>query len=67
MNFYLKLKETIFSVAPIMLLVLLLGVTIAPLGGQLLLQFMLGGVMVIIGLAIFLYCRDSRMAVLPQA
>ena len=58
MNFYLKLKETIFSVAPIMLLVLLLGVTIAPLGGQLLLQFMLGGVMVIIGLAIFLLGVD---------
>ena len=63
MNFYLKLKETVFSVAPIMILVLLLGVTIAPLGGQLLLQFMLGGVMVIIGLAIFLLGVD--IGILP--
>ena len=63
MNFYLKLKETVFSVAPIMFLVLLLGVTIAPLGGQLLMQFMLGGVMVIIGLAIFLLGVD--IGILP--
>lgn len=63
MNFYLKLKETVFSVAPIMLIVLLLGVTVAPLGGELLLQFTLGGVMVIVGLTIFLLGVD--MGILP--
>lgn len=63
MNFYLKLKETVFSVAPIMLLVFLLGVTIAPLGFHLLVQFMLGGVMVIIGLAVFLLGVD--IGILP--
>lgn len=63
MNFYLKLKETVFSVAPIMLIVLLLGVTVAPLGGELLLQFTLGGIMVIVGLTIFLLGVD--MGILP--
>ena len=51
MNFYAKLKETVFSVAPVMGLVLLIGSTVAPLGGDMLLRFFLGGLMVIAGLA----------------
>lgn len=63
MNFYLKLKETIFSVAPIMLLVFLLGVTVAPLGKGLLVQFFFSGLMVIVGLTIFLLGVD--IGILP--
>ena len=63
MNFYLKLKETISSVAPIMALVAVLGLTIAPLGGGTLARFLVGGVMVILGLAIFLLGVD--IGILP--
>ncbi len=63
MNFYLKLKENISSVTPVMVLVLILGVTIAPLGGELLLRFLIGGVMVIVGLSVFLLGVD--IGILP--
>ncbi|MGI5070832.1 DUF1538 domain-containing protein [Treponema pectinovorum] len=63
MNFYLKLKETISSVAPIMILVFLLGFTIAPLGKNLLIQFFFSGCLVIIGLTIFLIGVD--IGILP--
>lgn len=63
MNFYQKFKETVYSVAPIMILVLLLGVTIAPLGASTLLRFVVGGVLVIIGLTIFLFGVD--IGILP--
>lgn len=63
MNFYLKLKETVFSVAPIMGLVFVLGLTVAPLGSALLLRFLTGGVMVIVGLTIFLLGVD--IGILP--
>lgn len=63
MNFYLKLKETVFSVAPIMGLVFVLGLTVAPLSSVLLLRFLTGGVMVIVGLTIFLLGVD--IGILP--
>ena len=63
MNFYAKLKETVFSVAPVMGLVLLIGSTVAPLGGDMLLRFFLGGLMVIAGLAVFLTGVD--IGILP--
>ncbi len=63
MNFYQKLKETFFSVAPVMLLVFILSVTAAPLGSRLLLEFLTGGVLVIIGLTLFLLGVD--IGILP--
>lgn len=58
MNILQKLKETISSVTPIMAIVLLLGVTIAPLGWNLISRFLFGGVLVIFGLTIFLLGID---------
>lgn len=63
MNFYLKLKETISSVLPIMLIVLALGLTVAPLSLFVLLRFIAGGIMVILGLTIFLSGVD--IGILP--
>nr|MBP3281391.1 DUF1538 domain-containing protein [Treponema sp.] len=63
MNWYLKLKETISSVAPIMLLVFILGNTIAPIGGETMSRFLVGGVLVILGLTIFLMGVD--IGILP--
>ena len=58
MNIFQKLKETISSVLPIMVIVLLLGVTIAPLGWALIGRFLVGGVLVILGLTVFLLGID---------
>lgn len=63
MNFYLKFKETVFSVVPVMAIVLLLGVTIAPLSGSMLLNFIEGGILVIFGLTVFLVGVD--IGILP--
>ena len=53
MDFLAKLKETLLSVVPIVALVLLLHFTIAPLGGMLV-PFLVGAVMLVLGLSLFL-------------
>ena len=63
MNLLQKFKETISSVLPIMVIVLLLGVTVAPLGADLILRFLVGGVLLIFGLTIFLLGVD--IGILP--
>ena len=63
MNLLQKLKETISSVLPIMAIVLILGLTRAPLGSDLLVRFILGGVLLILGLTVFLLGVD--IGILP--
>ena len=53
MDFLSKLKETLLSVLPIVGLVLVLHFTIAPLGSMLL-PFLIGAVMLVLGLSLFL-------------
>jgi hypothetical protein len=54
MNLLEKFKETVVSVVPIMLIVFILGLTLAPIGWPLILQFAIGGGLLIAGLTIFL-------------
>ncbi len=63
MNLLLKLKETISSVLPIMAIVFILGITVAPLGAELLVRFLAGGVLLILGLTVFLLGVD--IGILP--
>lgn len=49
-----KLKETLISVTPVMAIVIVLGLTAAPLGRGTLLRFVIGGGLLIIGLTLFL-------------
>lgn len=63
MNLLSKFKETGISVFPILIIVLVLNMTIAPIGWDLLIQFMLGGAFIIVGLSIFLLGTD--IGVLP--
>lgn len=58
MNILTKFKETIISVLPVILIVLLLGFTIVPLDKFLLVRFVIGGFLLIIGLTIFLLGVD---------
>ena len=60
MDFVKKLKETMISVLPVMVIVLVLNFTIAPLG-DLFWPFILGGIMLIIGLSLFLAGTDIGM------
>lgn len=58
MNIINKLKETAFSVIPVMAIVVFLGLTIAPLGKVEILRFLFGGILLIVGLTIFLVGVD---------
>ncbi len=58
MNILVKLKETVTSVLPVMLIVFILGLTVAPLGASLMLRFLIGGVLLILGLTVFLLGVD---------
>ena len=53
-----KFREVTLAVIPITVIVLLLNFTIAPLGLPLLLRFLLGAVLIVIGLSIFLFGVD---------
>ena len=48
-----KTKESVGAVLPIMLIVLLLGFTVAPLSSDILVEFIIGAVLVIIGMVFF--------------
>lgn len=63
MNLFQKLKETLSSVLPIMGIVLLLGLTVAPLGVVSITRFLVGGIFVILGLTIFTWGVD--IGILP--
>ena len=58
MNILNKLKETAVSVLPVMLVVILLGTTAVPLGAKTIWNFILGGLLLIVGLTIFLLGVD---------
>ena len=63
MNIFAKFKETAFSVLPIMIVVVLLSGTIAPLEKGTIIRFVFGGILVIFGLTLFLLGVD--IGILP--
>ena len=58
MNIINKLKETSISVIPVMVIVLVLGLTAVPMSGIMIGRFVFGGFLLIIGLTIFLLGVD---------
>ena len=58
MNILTKLKDTAISVLPVMVIVCLLGFTVVPVEKILLFRFMVGGLLLIIGLTVFLLGVD---------
>lgn len=61
-----KFKEVVGSVFPIALLVIVLNFTVAPLGGDLLVKFLIGTATIIIGLTIFLIGIDQSVSSIGQ-
>ncbi len=53
-----KFKEVLYAVLPITIIVLILNYTITPLETHLLLRFLLGALLIILGLSIFLFGVD---------
>lgn len=58
MNILHKLKETAVSVLPVMAIVLFLGIFVVPMEKFLLIRFVIGGLLLILGLTIFLLGVD---------
>jgi hypothetical protein len=58
MNLLQKFKETLSSVLPIMVIVLILGLTVVHLEHAVLIRFVAGGLLVILGLTVFLLGVD---------
>lgn len=65
-DFIEKFKESVISVVPIMLIVVLLHFTIAPLREGQLLQFLVGGALLILGLSTFLVGAEIWMVPFGQ-
>lgn len=61
-----KVKEVLFSVLPIVFIVLVLHFTVAPLPPALLLAFLVGSVLVVLGLTIFLFGIDQGLEPIGQ-
>jgi hypothetical protein len=53
-----KFKEVLYSVLPITIIVLVLNFTIAPLATHLLIRFLLGAILITLGLSVFLFGAD---------
>lgn len=58
MNIFSKLKEIIFSVLPIMVVVMILNFTLVPMQTETITRFLIGGIFVILGLTFFLFGVD---------
>ena len=58
-----QLKEVSFSVLPITFLVIILNFTIVPVETEMLLRFLIGALLVILGLGIFLF--GANLGVVP--
>lgn len=65
-NFMAKLHESVISVVPVMAIVMLLHLTIAPLPEGQLPSFLVGGTLLILGLTIFLIGADLGMVPFGQ-
>lgn len=57
-----KLKEVLYAVLPITILVLILNFTLAPLDTSLFIRFIIGAIFIIFGLTIFLFGVDIGIA-----
>jgi hypothetical protein len=66
LEFVEKIKESAVSVVPVMALVILLHLTITPLDSGSVVNFLVGGVLLILGLAVFLVGAELGMVAFGQ-
>lgn len=62
-----KLKEVLFAVLPITVMVLILNFTLTPLDSTLIIRFVMGAFLIIIGLSIFLFGVDLGITPIGQS
>ncbi|MFC5465016.1 DUF1538 domain-containing protein [Lederbergia graminis] len=61
-----KLKEVLYAVIPITVIVLLLNFTVIHLESSLIIRFIIGAILIIIGLSIFLFGVDIGLTIIGQ-
>ena len=61
-----KLKEVLYAVLPITIMVLILSFTVVPLDFIVLIQFIIGAILIVIGLSIFLLGVDTAIIPIGQ-
>jgi len=61
-----KLREVVFTILPVMLLVLFFHIAVSPLEGELPVRFLIGSVVCIVGLTLFLLGVDVAIAPVGQ-
>ena len=64
MQLLTKIKENTLCVLPVMAIVIILNFTIAPVGAETLIRFIIGSVLVILGLSLFL--MGAEIGILPM-
>jgi hypothetical protein len=62
-----KLKEVSYAVLPITLIVLILNFTVTPLGASTFIRFLIGALLIILGLSIFLFGVDIGVSPIGQS
>ncbi|WP_079529269.1 DUF1538 domain-containing protein [Halobacillus hunanensis] len=62
-----KLKEVLFAVLPITAMVLILNFILIPLDASLIIRFIIGSILIIVGLSIFLFGVDIGITPIGQA
>lgn len=65
-NLVLKIKESLSAVLPITLIVLLLSISIVPMTGEMVFLFILGSVMLILGIGLFTLGADTSMMIMGE-
>lgn len=61
-----KFKEVVSAVLPVSIIVLILNFTVAPIGTELVLRFIVGAIFIILGLGIFLFGADLAIQPIGQ-
>ena len=63
---FFKFKDSVISILPITLIVLILGVTLVPLNGETIINFLISCVMLVVGITLFTMGADTAMLPIGQ-
>ncbi|MDR2360668.1 MAG: DUF1538 domain-containing protein [Oscillospiraceae bacterium] len=65
-NLYAKIKESLASVLPVTLIVLILSVSLVPMTGEMVFMFLVGTALLIVGIGLFTLGADASMILMGE-
>jgi hypothetical protein len=65
-NLIAKILESLVSVAPVTLIVLILSVTVCPVSGEMMFIFFIGAIMLVLGIGMFTMGADTSMLIMGE-